>query len=151
MGQLVRQHRLQLGRGQPPLDPGGHADHGVLLVAPGGEGVGQVGVGDGDPRLGHVGQGAEPVDHLVQLGRLLGRHLVPAHRRQGDPVGEEVLEEQEPAGDHDDEHPALQQDDEDGDKDHVQQAEQEHRAEHAARETGVGREPRSCHQIVTPG
>jgi hypothetical protein len=76
---------------------------------------------------------------------------VAAHGRQGQAVGEEVLEEQEAAGDHDDQHPALQDHDEHRDKDHVQQAEQEHRAQHAARQTGVGREPRSCHQIVTPG
>src|SRR4029453_5469064 len=71
--------------------------------------------------------------------------------RPGETVRKEGPDEQERAGDHDDQHPALQDRDEDGDKDHVQQAEQEHRAEHAARETGVGRDRRSCHQIVTPG
>ena len=55
--------------------------------AAGGERVGHRGVGDADPRLGHVGQRAQPVDHAVQLGRLLGADLAGPHRAHGDLVG----------------------------------------------------------------
>ena len=61
--------------------------------AAGGEGVGQSGVGDRDPRLGHVGQRAEPVDHAVQLGRLLRGDLAGPHGAHRDLVGEPPLEE----------------------------------------------------------
>jgi hypothetical protein len=143
--------RLQLGGGQAAQDAGGDADHRVLLVAAGGEGVGQVGVGDRHPRLGHVGQRAQPVDQLVQLGRLLGRHLAGAHRGQRDAVGEEVLDEQEPARDQQDQHQRDLQGHQHGHEDHVQQAEQEHGPQHAGGQAGVGLEPRSGHQRVTPG
>ena len=53
-------------------DAGGHADHRAVRRAAGRERVGHVDVGDADPGLRHVGERAEPVDHAVQLGRLLG-------------------------------------------------------------------------------
>ena len=43
----------------------------VLRAVAGGERVRDVGVGDGDPRLGQVGQLAEALDQRVQLGRLV--------------------------------------------------------------------------------
>ena len=63
--------------------------------ATGRERVGHVGVGDGDPRLGHVGDRAQPVDHAVQLGRLLRRDLAGAHGAHRERVGEEPLEERD--------------------------------------------------------
>ena len=64
--------------------------------AAGGERVGDVEVGDADPRLGHVGQGAEPVDHAVQLGRLLGPDLAGPHRAHRRLVAVPPLVERDP-------------------------------------------------------
>ncbi len=82
MAQLVRQHPLQLLLIEAPQQPRGHADHGALGAASGGEGVGDVGFGDGDARLGHVGHGAQAVDHPVQLGGLLNGDLSRPHGPQ---------------------------------------------------------------------
>ena len=74
-------------------------------------------VGDGHPRLGHVGQRAEPVDHAVQLGRLLGRDLLGVHGEHGDLVAEEVLAERAaPNADDQDQDEAVEQGEEDADE-----------------------------------
>ena len=93
VGQLVGEHTLELLGVQRLQDAGRHAHHGPLGRAAGGEGVGQLGVGDRDARLGHVGHGAQPVDHAVQLGSLLGGHLARTHGPHGRLVGEPPLEE----------------------------------------------------------
>ena len=68
MRHLVRDHAFELGAIQPAQQAGGHTEHGHLGVAPGGERVRHVGVGDRDPGLGHVRERAEPVDDAVQFG-----------------------------------------------------------------------------------
>ena len=79
----------------------------ALGLRPGGEGIGHVGRGDGHPGLGHVGQRAQAVDHAVQLGRLLRRDLLGVHGEHGDLVAEEVLAEQQPEHDDQDQDQAL--------------------------------------------
>ena len=71
MGELVGQHRLDLGLVEAAEEAGGGAHHRRLGAAAGGEGVGHVDVGDRHPGLGHVGQRAQPVDDPVELGLLL--------------------------------------------------------------------------------
>ena len=100
--QLVGQDGLELGLVEAAHDAPGGAHHGVRRVAPGGEGVGHVDVGDGHPGLLHVGEGAEPVDDAVELGLLLGGDDVPVHAEEGDLVREPVLAEQEGRGDDED-------------------------------------------------
>ena len=70
--QLVGEHALELverraGRRMPVVTQTAE----WLGRAAGRERVRQVGVGDRHRRLRHVGQRAEPVDHRVQLGRLV--------------------------------------------------------------------------------
>ena len=52
-------------------------------------------LGDRDARLGQVGLHAEPLDHRVQLGRLLRGDLARAHRAQRELVGGEELQQQQ--------------------------------------------------------
>ena len=66
--QLVGQHALELARLEPLHEPGRDAHRRALATVPGGEGVRQVGLRDRDPRLGQVGQLAEPLDRLVEAG-----------------------------------------------------------------------------------
>ena len=110
--------------------PDGHADDGRLGAAARGEGIGDVGGGDGHLGLGHVGQGAQAVDHTVQLGSLLGRHLLGVHGVHGDLGAEPVLAEEQREGD--DQHEGEREADGDQDADHqpVEQDEQEARQEH---------------------
>ena len=81
-------------------EPLRHGDGGVLRVAAGRERVRDVGGDDGDARLRQVGHRAEPLDHRVQLGRLLGGDDLRAGRRERELVGRPVLED----GDADDDH-----------------------------------------------
>ena len=65
-----------------------------LLRAPTGrEGVRNVGVDHGDARLREVGQRAEPLDHVVQLGRLLALDDLGPGRGERELVRREELEE----------------------------------------------------------
>ena len=63
---LVGEDALELVVLQAAHDPPGRAHHRVVGVAAGRERVRHVGVGDRDPRLGHVSQRAEPVHDAVQ-------------------------------------------------------------------------------------
>jgi site-specific DNA-cytosine methylase len=102
------------------------------------ERVRHVGVDDRDPRLRQVGHRAEPLDHVVQLRRLVALDDLRAGGGQRDLVGRVVLEEREPQHDH--EHrrePDLQHREQNNSKDDVQQAEQGCRQQHPQRETGV--------------
>lgn len=141
MGQLVREDALQLVGLQAAQQARGHAQHRVIGVAAGGEGVRQVGAGNGHLRFRHVGGRAQPVDDAVQLGLLLTGHDAAVHGVQGDPVGEPVLRPEESRGDHDDQERRLEQDQERGDERHVQQAQQEHGDQHARGQLPVGLEP----------
>ena len=55
------------------------------------EGVRHVGVDDCDPRLGQVGQRAQPLDHVVQVGRLVALDDLRPGGRERDLVGREQL------------------------------------------------------------
>ena len=66
----------------------------ALGLRPVAKALGMSVVRDGHLGLGHVGQGAQPVDHTVQLGRLLGRDLLGVHGVHGDLGAEPVLAEQ---------------------------------------------------------
>ena len=70
--QLVREDRLDLLRLEPAPEPLRHRDRRVLRVAAGRERVRDVARDDSDPRLRQVGHRAEPLDHRVQVGRLVG-------------------------------------------------------------------------------
>ena len=89
-------------------------------------------------RLGHVGQGAQPVDDAVQLGRLLGRDLLGVHGVHGDLGAEPVLAEDQREGD--DQHQGVGHADRDQDADDqpVEQDEEEPRHEHAVGQAAVG-------------
>jgi hypothetical protein len=94
--QLVRQHSLDLVGVEAAEQAGGHAHDSVVGCAPGRERVRQVGVGDRDPRLGHVGQGHQPVDDAVQLRCLLRGDLAGTHDAHGDAAGEVPLRPPQP-------------------------------------------------------
>ncbi len=136
----MRQHTVQLLRFEPAQQAGGDAEHGVVRVAPGGEGVRQLDVGDRDPGLGHVGHGAQPVDGPVQLRLLLGGHLVGVHGEQGDPVGVPVLGADQAADHYHHQGDGLQQHDQCRDERHVQQPEQEYDGHHPDVQLPVGAE-----------
>ena len=97
-------------------------------------------VGDGHLRLGHVGQGAQPVDHAVQLGRLLGRDLLGVHGVHGDLGAEPVLAEQQPDADDQDQDEAVEEVEEDADEHGVEHDEEEPRHEHPVGEAPVRRD-----------
>ena len=98
--ELVGENRLELLLLEPLPQPARDRDGGVLRVAAGREGVRDIGLNDGDPRLRQVGHRAEPFDHRVKVGRLLGGDDLRAGRSERDLVGGVVLEE----GDADDDH-----------------------------------------------
>ena len=81
--------------------PGGRADGRVLGRAAERERVRHRRVGDGDLRLRQVGLHAQPVDHRVQLRRLLRRDDAGAHRGQRELVRREQVQRGEAADDDD--------------------------------------------------
>ena len=140
VGELVGEDPFQLLGVQAAQEARGRAEHRPVLAAPGGEGVGDVDVGDRHRGLGHVRQRAQPVDDGVQLGRLFPGHDPPVHRVEGDAVGEPVLREQQPAGEDDGQDGALEQHEERCGEHDVEQPEQERRDQHPAGQPSVGRE-----------
>ena len=149
---LVREDALELVVVQPAHQALGRADHRVVGVAAGREGVRHVGVGDRDPWLGHVGQRAEPVHDAVQARgfRCVGRaDLARPRRGQRDLVRVEQRPDGEAAAeDHREQHDrgtgrAVRRPDADdrGDERDKHQPEQEHGRGHPHREPPVGRIP----------
>ena len=129
--ELVREHALDLARLEPLPEAARHGDGRVLRVAAGRERVRDVGVDHGDPRLRQVGHRAEPLDHRVELRRLLLRDDLRAGGPEGELVRREVLEEGEAGDDqHHREDPDVEVRDEDRAEDDVEQAEQPGRREH---------------------
>ncbi len=116
MRQLVGQHGFELGLVESSQDARRDADDGVFLVTTGRKGVRHVDISDRHSGLGHVGHGAQPVDHAVKLGRLLTRDDLAVHRVQGDPVRVEVLDEQEAERDDQDENELDPDEEQDGDE-----------------------------------
>src|SRR5581483_4147254 len=117
-----------------------------LRVPAGREGVGDVARDDGDPRLRQVGHRAEPLDHRVQLRRLVRRDDLRAGRGEGELVGRVVLEERE--ADHDQEHrrePDLQDAEEHDGEDDVEEPEQRAREEHPQRKPPIPTERPAIH------
>ena len=76
--------------------------------------------------LGMLAIAHKPVDHPVELGRLLAGDDLAAHRVERDPVREEVLDEQQ-----------RERDDED--EDELEPDEEEHRDEQRRRAGRAGR------------
>ena len=116
-------------------------------IPAGRKGVRHVRRDDGDPRLGQVGHRAEPLDHRVQLGRLLGRDDLRAGGSERQLVGGEVLERGQP--DDDQEHrrePDVQDLEEDYGEHDVERAEQERRRDHARRQAEVASESLAFHR-----
>jgi hypothetical protein len=70
-------------------------------------------------------------------GRLLGRDLLGMHGVHGDLVAEEVLAEQEPEADDQDQDEAVEQREEDADERRVEHDEEEPRHEHPGRQAAV--------------
>ncbi|CAL9328159.1 hypothetical protein SUDANB105_00015 [Streptomyces sp. enrichment culture] len=140
VGEFVGEDAFEFLGLQTAHETGGHADHGVVGVDAGGKGVGQVHVGDRDPRLGHVRARAQPVHDPVQPRLLLGRDEPAAHGVQGDAVGVPVLGAQQGRGDDDYEDDGLEQHDQRGDERHVEQSEQEHGDRRAGGQLSVGLE-----------
>ena len=71
MRQLVREHALDLLRLEALPEPARDGDGRAFRAAARREGVRNVRVDDRDPRLGQVGHRAQPLDHVVQVGRLV--------------------------------------------------------------------------------
>ena len=95
-------------------------------------------VHDRDLRLRQVGDRAQPLDHVVQRGRLLAAHDLRAGGGEGDLVGGVVLEQRD--ADHDQQHRReadVEEREQDDGEDDVQQAEQARREEHPEREAGI--------------
>lgn len=150
---LVGQDPFELLGLQSAQQPGRGADQGGLLAAAGREGVRDVALCDGHPWLGHVGEGADPVDRTVQLRRLLRGDLPGAHAVRGDAVAEPELGDEQTARDDQDHRPRAAQDSQQyAHEDHVQQADEEHRAHHAGGQSPVGgvTGTRSCHGCLQP-
>ena len=143
VGELVGEDRLQLLLVEASHQPGRRAHHGRLGAPARGEGVGHVGLGNGDTGLWHVGEGAEPVDRAVQLGGLLGAHDPSAHGVEGDLVGEPVLREQQPQGDDHDEDERQPNGVQHGDEGAVEDDQEEPGEEHPGGEPPVVRDPAS--------
>ena len=88
--------------------PGVTATTAVLRVAAGRERVRDLGRDHRDARLRQVGHRREPLDHRVQLRRLVALDDLRAGSEQGELVRREVLEERDAADDQDDgEDPTL--------------------------------------------
>ena len=103
-------------------------------------------VDDGDPRLRQVGHRAEPLDHRVEVGRLLGGDDLRAGRGERELVGGVVLEERHADDDH--EHrpePDAQHAEEDEREDDVEQPEQRAREEHPQRKPSIATERPAVH------
>ena len=158
VAQLVREHALELVVVQPALDALGHAEHGVLAVAPGREGVRQVGGGDRHPGLVHVRERAQPVHDRVQLRLLLRGDLAGARGGQRDLVAVEERDERRAAAEdqrHDDDRSrarvrgAHQADDQRNERDE-NQAEEEHRRRHPHGQAPVGRVSRPRRHNAPP-
>ena len=137
--ELVGEHALDLLRLEALPEAARDGHRRVLRAAAGREGVRDVGVDHRDPRLRQIGHRAEPLDHVVQLGRLLALDDLRPGRRQRELVRREVLEEREPADDQDDREPdpEVEQLEEDDEEDDVEQAEQERRQDHPRRQPCV--------------
>ena len=78
--ELVREHALDLARLEAAPEAGRDRDGRVLRAPAGRERVRDVGVDDRDPRLRQVGERAEPLDHVVELRRLVALDDLRARR-----------------------------------------------------------------------
>ena len=136
--ELVSEHALDLLRLEALPQAGRDADRGVLGRATGGECVRHRRVHDRDLRLRQVRHRAQPLDHVVQRGRLLAGDDLRAGGGERELVRREVLEEREP--DDDQEHGRetdVQHLEEDHREDHVEQAEEARREDHPQCQTGI--------------
>src|SRR5439155_20191506 len=132
VGELVREHAFDLLRLQPLPEATGDGDGRMLRAASGRKGVGDLAVDDGDARLGQIAHGAETLDHVVQLWRLIALDHLRAGGGQRELVGGEVLEEGDPDDDHDHGHETNVQNLEEHDrKDDVEQPEQRAGEDHS--------------------
>ncbi len=115
-------------------------------LRPGRERVRDVGLNDGNPRLRQVGHRAEPFDHRVEVGRLLGGDDLRAGRGERDLVGGVVLEEGHADDDHDHRREAdVEHAEEHDGEDDVEQPEQPAREEHPQRQSSVATERPAFH------
>ena len=138
MRELVGEHRLDLPRLEPLQEPTRHRDDGMLLVAPGGERIRHVRVDDRDPRLRQVGQRAQPLDHRMELGRLLRRDDLRSRGCERQLVRRPVLEHGQADDDHEQRHePHVQHREEDDCEEDVEQAEQAARQDNAKGEPEI--------------
>ena len=78
MGQLVAEHRFDLGVVEPGEQPGRHGDRVLLLVHPGGEGVERVALHHLQLRHRNAARDAQVFQQIVEARLLLAGHLAPA-------------------------------------------------------------------------
>ncbi len=151
MGQLVRHDGFELLVVEPVEHAAGDAQGDAAALAPDGERVGRRALADRDPRLGHVGEGAEPVGQGVQPRLLLGGDLVRAGGREGDLVTADHLADEERDDDRHARRPPTAQDEgQHGDGGGIGEYERTHDRDHADRELTVRSEPGVSH-VRPPG
>jgi hypothetical protein len=78
MGQLMGDHRLDLGVVELLDQAGGQGHRELLVVDAAGEGVERVALEDGELRRHHAARDAEILQHPVELGLRLPRHALGA-------------------------------------------------------------------------
>jgi hypothetical protein len=105
--QLVRQHPLELLLGHVLENAGRHGDDGVLGIPPGGERVGLLVRRHRDHGHGESGALTQPVDHGVQLRRLLWSYDLRSVHPQDHFVREEVHPEVQEGSEDQRDHQAL--------------------------------------------
>ena len=138
MAELVGQHAFEFDAVHLLEQAGGHRDRRVLGAPARGEGVRDVAVDDRDPRLRQVGHRAQPLDHRVQLRRVVRRDDLRAGGLESELVGRPVLHDRQADEDHEHRHePDVQRIEEHECEYDIEQAQEPARGEHPQRQPSV--------------
>ncbi|CAB5001385.1 unannotated protein [freshwater metagenome] len=150
MRQLVGEHSLELLLIKAAQEAGRDDNDRAVRAPAGREGIRDVGVGDADPRLVHVGESAEPVNDRVQHWGFLRSDDDRLACREGKGVGEPPLAEEHARADADDDDRVHANGVEDPGEDDIQDAEADDGSGHADGQATVGAVPRLRHWRSAP-
>lgn len=152
VAELVGEDRLELLGGEAALEAARHTHDRLRRAPAGGEGVRDVEFRHGDLRHGHVSEGGESLDDLVELRLLVLGDEVATHAEERDLVGVEVLHEEEDRRDDDHGERADADGDEQSEEQDVHQPEEEDGEGHPCRQPAIlGKASRSAHtQLLHP-